>query len=388
MMKKALMVASVASMIEQFNMDNIRLLQNLGYEVHVACNFLVGNTISDCRIEKLKDKLNKEGVMTFQISIPRQISNLKEIITSYHIVKGMVEQEEYSIVHCHSPIGGVITRLACKNVRKNGTKVIYTAHGFHFYKGAPIANWALFYPIEKYCAKYTDRLITINKEDYRRAAHFHLPTGGAALYAPGVGVDVQKIERVEVNAKEVKDSLGIPTENPVILSVGELNANKNHEVIIRALAELNMPNLHYVICGKGELEKYLKQLCAALGVEKQVVFTGFSENIVKYMKMADIFVFPSKREGLSLALMEAMAAGLPVVCYNARGNGDLIEDGKGGRLLGANTATSFAESIKRLIEDEKTCETMSQFNKKKIKKYDLNRISGIMFGIYKGMGKI
>ena len=166
---KALMIASVASMIDQFNMDNISILLKLGYEVHVAADFVDGGTINQERIENLKTRLLEMGVDVFHIVIPRKITAINKIITAYKEVKDLCDANCYRIVHCHSPIGGVVARMAARDIRKKGTKVIYTAHGFHFYDGAPKKNWLMFYPVEKECSRLTDVLITINKEDYNRA---------------------------------------------------------------------------------------------------------------------------------------------------------------------------------------------------------------------------
>ena len=169
MKKKALMTASVASMIDLFNMDNIRILQQLGYEVHVASNFKFGSITSQERVDAFRKELKEAGIRVCHIPIPRSIGDIKNIVCSYRQMKRLLEKERYAIVHTQSPIGGVVTRLAAGRIRKHGGKVIYTAHGFHFFKGALKKNWMLFYPIEKFLSRYTDVLITINQEDYQRA---------------------------------------------------------------------------------------------------------------------------------------------------------------------------------------------------------------------------
>ena len=203
-MKKMLMLASVASMIDQFNMPNIQLLQEMGYEVHVACNFEKGSTCTSERIQKLKNQLKKMEVKYFQIDFSRNILKINDILKSYKQVKALLQRERYDFIHCHSPIGGAVGRIAG---HKMHTKVIYTAHGFHFYKGAPIQNWLLYYPIEKWLSRYTDMLITINKEDYQRARKkFHAKE---TRYIPGVGIDVEKIQAVQVDREKKREELGI-----------------------------------------------------------------------------------------------------------------------------------------------------------------------------------
>ena len=187
---RALILASVASMIDQFNMQNIQLLLDNGYAVDVACNCKVGNSISDERVQDLIKRLSEKEVSVIDVPIPREITNVKEIIKSLKQVKKMCDENHYNLLHCHSPIGSVVARLAAKNARKHGTKVIYTAHGFHFYKGAPKINWLIFYPIEKFFSRLTDVLITINKEDYA-FANKHM-NARQIEYIPGVGVNTEK----------------------------------------------------------------------------------------------------------------------------------------------------------------------------------------------------
>ena len=244
----------------------------------------------------------------------------------------------------------MLTRLAAREARKKGTKVIYTAHGFHFFKGAPLINWILFYPVEKFCARFTDVLITINQEDYKRAQKFK---AGKVEYIPGVGIDTKKFSEVVVDKSAKRKELGVPVDAFLVLSVGELNKNKNHDTVIKAIAKLNNPNVYYVICGQGTLENYLKDLINELGLEKQVKLLGYRRDIAEISKTSDIFVFPSFREGLSVALMEAMALGLPVVCSKIRGNVDLIEDGKGGYLVEPDDVEGFINAIRRIINENR-----------------------------------
>ena len=163
--KKALQLASVASMIDQFNISNIEILQSLGYQVDVVADFTNPGTITTERCENLKKRLSDTNVRFFDIAIPRSL-NPRAIFSAYKQVKELLEKENYNLLHCHSPLGGVIARKAAKGLRSKGLKVIYTAHGFHFFKGAPLINWLVYYPIEKWLSKYTDTLILINEEDY------------------------------------------------------------------------------------------------------------------------------------------------------------------------------------------------------------------------------
>lgn len=339
---RALILASVASMIEQFNMNNIQLLLDNGYQVDVACNCKEGNTISDERVQEMIRILSEKDVSVIHIPIPRKLSRIFDVITAYKQVKKLCNDKHYKLLHCHSPIGSVVARLGAKNARKRyGTKVIYTAHGFHFYKGAPIQNWVFFYPVEKILSRITDVLITINKEDYAFAKR-HMKAKQIE-YVPGIGVDVDKfrVDRDDRNVKRAEFNLS--DKDIMIFSVGELNQNKNHETIIKAIAKLQNDNIHYFIAGIGERKEYLTALANDLNVQLHLL--GYRKDIPELLNAADIFAFPSFREGLSVALMEAMASGLPCVASKIRGNVDLIEETRGGCLYEPSDVTGFSEGI-------------------------------------------
>lgn len=377
-MKKALMLASVASMIDQFNMPNISLLQELGYEVHVACNFLSGNTCSEEKITFLKEKLESMGVTYHQIDFARNVFDIKPNICAYRKVKGLISTYQYNLIHCHSPIGGVVGRLAARSSRKAGTRVIYTAHGFHFYKGAPLKNWLLYYPVEKFCAHFTDVLITINQEDYTLAQK--KLKAKKVVYVPGVGIDLDKFGTSTIDKAKKRRELGIPEDACWLLNIGELIVRKNQETLIRAIA--NIPDAYLTIAGKGTLEKYLNDLICELGLSDRVKLLGFRTDINDLCHACDVFVFPSFHEGLPVAVMEAMATGLPVVCSNVRGNTDLVRDGKNGFLCQVTDADEFAKRIENLLSNEALRSEMGLKSKDIIQDFGLKKVMEKMYPIY------
>lgn len=368
--KKALVVTTVASTIDQFCMNDISILLD-NYDVQVAANFTKGNNTSEERINEFKNELIKKNIVFNELEFDRTPLS-KGNLRAYKKLKKLIDQNRFDLIHCHTPIAAMFTRLAARGARKKGTKVIYTAHGFHFYKGAPILNWLAYYPIEKWLARYTDTLITINKEDYERAkSKFRAKR---VEYIPGVGIDLEKFSTVEIDRVLKRSQLGLPEDAFVVLSVGELNKNKNHEVIIRSIAKVNNFRIHYIICGQGQLDGHLRNLSKESGIENQVHLLGFRKDIPEICKVSDLFAFPSYREGLSVALMEAMANGLPVVCSNIRGNSDLIEDGKGGYLVEPADVEGFAKYIKGLIEDSRLRSEFGDFNHKKIENYSIENV--------------
>ena len=350
MLGKVLMLASVASMIDQFNIPNIKLLISLGYKVDVACNFIDGSTCSEAKIAELKNKLKEMDVDCYQIDFARSVKHIWQNIKAYRQVLKLMQSNHYAFIHCHSPIGGVCGRLAG---HKTHTKVIYTVHGFHFYKGAPLLNWLIYYPIEKYLSRYTDVLITINKEDYEIAKNkMHAKK---TEYIPGVGIDVEKIQNTKVERNKKREELGIPQDAFVLISVGELNKNKNHEVVIKALKNIaDKNNIHYIIAGQGALYQYLLDLADDYGLKDKVHLLGFRTDVIELLKSSDCFVFPSRREGLPVALMEAMACGLPVICSNVRGCSDLVTDCQNTFLISPNDIDSIVKNINSaLLNPEK-----------------------------------
>lgn len=377
-MKKMLMLASVASMIDQFNMPNIQLLLEMGFEVHVACNFEKGSTCTEEKIAELKNKLTEMNVKYFQVDFNRNVLKIYDDLRAYKQVLKLARHYQYKFIHCHSPIGGVVGRLVG---HKTHTKVIYTAHGFHFYKGAPIQNWVLYYPIEKFLSRYTDILITINKEDYKRAINKFFAS--RVEYVPGIGVDLKKFRDVRVNKNDKRIELGLKEKDKVLLSVGELNKNKNHEVVIKAIKKIDESEIKYLIVGQGKLKNYLKKLVKELGLEKQVLFLGFRSDVAELYKIADIFVFPSKREGLSVALIEALASGLTCVVSAIRGNVDLIKDDT--CIFRTGNIDELTECLKINLLNGTKKATKKNMNEsyKNIHKCDLSQIRKIMISIYK-----
>lgn len=375
-MKKMLMLATTAAMIEQFNKNNIIILEEMGYEVHVAGNWIEGNPISNERLEAFKIWLSGHHGKCFQIETTRKPMNMKRNGAAYRDVVCLIHEYHYDFIHCHTPIGSVIGRLAA---HKTHTPVIYTAHGFHFFTGAPLKNWLLYYPVEKFLSRWTDVLITINNEDYERAKRkFHMKR---LEKIPGVGIDLEKYGCVSITREEKRKAMGISEDTIVLLSVGELIERKNHETIIRATAQLQNQSgirIKYLIAGKGALEAEYRKLIYELHLEQVVELLGFRTDVSELCAASDIFIFPSFQEGLSVALMEAMASGLPCIVSDIRGNRDLISNGEGGLYVGCKDINGWAANIALLEADKEIRKSMGESNKERIKKYSSEEIKNIL----------
>src|SRR5699024_343309 len=297
-------------------------------------------------------------------------------------LKQIIKQYKFDYIHCNTPIAGVLTRLSAMKSRKNNTKVIYTAHGFHFFDGAPYLNWILYYPIEKILSSVTDAIITINKEDYKRAKNKFY---SKIFYIPGVGLDVEKYNYKGINKIKKRKELVINPDEFIITSVGEINKNKNHQLVIKALSELKIMNIQYLICGEGPLKKNLGSLSKELDIENSVKFLGYRDDIEEILEISDIFVFPSYREGLSLSVMEAMCSGLPILASKIRGNSDLVDENLGGYLFEPNDVDKLIYGINELYTDQNKRKQFGKYNKIKSKKFDVNKILKQIEKVYKNL---
>lgn len=380
MLKKVLITASVVSFIEWFNKENIEFLKNtLGCDVHIACNFDYMEDTDVARTQAYLQKLKEMGVQLHNIHFARSPFD-KANLTAYKTLKKIIDEGQFDLIHCHTPTVSILTRLAARAARKRGTVVMYTCHGFHFHNAAPRKNWLLYYPIEKLMSRHCDYIVTINKEDFNRAKTFHVKN---VRYIPGVGVDINRIKRVSIDKAAYKQSIGLSEDSIMILSIGEMIERKNHEVIIKALGKLQRDELYYVICGKGPLKEYLKQLAEQLGIGDKVVFLGFRNDIPELCHAADISAFPSRIEGLGLAGIEAMAAGVPLVSSNVHGILDYVIDGQTGYACAPDDVDGFAQAIDRLASDKSLREGMKDACLKAVEPFEITNALNVMWDIYR-----
>lgn len=379
-MKKVLLVASVVSFIEWFNKENVDFLKNdMNCELHIACNF---DYMEDTDIERTKayiEKIKSQGIILHNIGFAR--SPLKpQNLKAYRQLKNIINSNKFDLIHCHTPTASMLARLAARKSRKNGSTVMYTCHGFHFHNASPKINWLIYYPIERFLSLFCDYIVTINKEDFNRTKTFYAKN---VRYIPSVGVDISKIKQTVVNREEYKKSIGVPKGAVLILSIGELIERKNHQVIIKALAELKRNDIYYAICGKGPLLEDLKKLANELGIGDKVIFLGFRKDIPELCNTADISAFPSRIEGLGLAGVEAMAAGVPLVSSNVHGILDYVKDGVTGYACNPEDYKAFAKAIKTLADDKDLRENMREACIKATAPFEKTNALNVMWDIYK-----
>lgn len=366
-MKKVLFSATVDSHILQFHLPFLKLFKENGYEVHVATNGT--EEIPYCDVKHF---------VSFERN-PIKVNNLKAIKQ----LKRICESEKFDIIHTHTPMGSVITRLAAKKSRKLfHTRVIYTAHGFHFFKGTPLKNWLFFYPVEKWLAKYTDTLILINKEDYELAKK-KFKKCKDIQYVPGVGIDKNKFDfsltRSEKN--ELRSSLGLKEDDFVMIYPAEISNRKRQIWLINSLTEFikNNNNVHLLLPGKDSLDNKCQEYVKKINLETKVHFLGYRKDIPKLLKISDISLSAASQEGLPVNIMEAMYVGLPVVASNCRGNRDLIEDGINGFLIELNDSERFEKCVEKIYKEKRQ---YSNNTEKIINSYMLDKILLLMEKIY------
>ena len=342
-MKKALLVASVQSHIAQFHRPLIRVLNDAGYQIDVAAR--------DNLAEKNGLVINGAHEI-FDVPFARSPFK-KQNLFAYREIRKLIRDGKYDLISCNTPVAGVLTRLAARQARKNGTKVYYTAHGFHFYTGAPLKNWLAYYPIEWVMAYFTDRLITITEEDYQRAKrHFHTDV----RHIHGVGVDTNKFHLVtDDERRDLRIGLGLDPDRKILFTIGELLPNKNQKTAILAMKEIlqQFPDSLLMIAGNGPERESLRKLVRENNLERNIVFLDYTVHAEDYMNAADILIACSYREGLPLNLMEAMLCGRPIVASDNRGHRELVKEGMNGYLADPDRPVEFADKVCSILKEDR-----------------------------------
>lgn len=370
-MKKALLISNLAKKFTNFIVPSIEVLQDLGYEVHTCANY-----------SNFNDDKSKYNVTMHQIDFERNPFNFKNIKAYKQLMK-LMKEEKFDLVHCNTPIGGLLGRICA---RKNNVKtVIYTAHGFHFYKGAPLINSILYKNVEKFLARYTDVLITMNEEDFEAIKKFKLKNGGQVYKVHGVGIDSKNFVIEDFNKNIYRKKLNLNKDDILLISAGDLINRKNYDIAIKAIAKCEKKSIKYFICGEGPKEEELKQLISNLNLKEQVYLLGYRNDIKELMNSADIFLFTTLQEGLPRSMMEAMSTGLPCIASNIRGNVDLIENEKGGFLNNPNSPEDFAKSISTLVNNKDLRRKMGEFNKEYVKQFDTENVKQELYNIYSNL---
>ncbi|HWR22317.1 MAG TPA: glycosyltransferase [Feifaniaceae bacterium] len=344
--EKILFVASVSRHLRHFHTPFIQYLQSQGYEVHTAASG--GNLVPG---------IDRHFEVEFERS-PYSAKNMR----AYRLLKRIIDENDYRLIHCHTPNASALARLAARASRKKGTQVAYTAHGFHFYRGAPAQYNLVYRNIERYLSRFTDYIITINREDYEAVAQYGFQCGKAFL-TKGMGVDPDRFAPVSRETKmQMRGEAGIGENAFVLVYPAEYSFRKNQEMLFRAVAELKgeLPDLLLLLPGDGPKEQEYRQLCAALRIGGCVRFLGYQQRLEHTLAVSDVNAASSRQEGLPTHMVESLSMGLPCIATDIRGHRDLIRGGVNGYLVPLNDYRAMAGYIRRLYDDRALCETLGQ----------------------------
>lgn len=383
-MKRVLFVTTISGFLPQFEKNDVKLLKQMGCQIHYASNFTNPIYAFD------KTELEKNGVALHQIDIEKSPAKINKNIKAIKQLIKIIDENDIDIVHCHNPMGGVAARIAAR-AGKRKPKVIYTAHGFHFYKGAPIMNWLLFYAAERFLARYTDIIVTINREDYIRAKKFRLKKNGEVYLIHSVGVNKEKFAPRPELRETKRAELGIPADAFHIVTAAELNENKNQKVVIEAVAALKNKskidadktyNIYYTICGKGPNEDKLRELIKSYGLENNVSLLGYRTDMDEILQTADVFAFPSIREGLGVAAIEALMCNVPLIAADNRGTREYVSDGNNGIVCRYDAVDEFEEAIELLYGNTAYRKRMADRCRESVKKFTIEEVEKTMTKVY------
>lgn len=367
-MKKILFISNISNKITNFSIPSIEAAKEEDYEFHLAAN-----------LGGFEENDNFHQIKFHHLDIVRNPLNIKNI-KAYKQMNELLKNETFDAIHCNTPMGGILGRLCGKNAKV--PKIIYTAHGFHFYEGVSLFKGVVYKNAEKLLSRFTDVIITINQEDYKAARKFKLRNNGNVYCIPGVGIDTKEYQKNNINKNELKKSLGLSKNEIVFVAMGDLIARKNYKTSIEAIALASNPLIKLLICGTGPELENLKEFARKKNVDKQINFLGYRNDVKEILNISDVFLFTTKQEGLPRSMMEAMSAGLPCIASKIRGNIDLIENGKGGYLIDSIDSKGFSKAIKVLSENSILRGEMGRNNKESAKEYDVNNIKAEMKKIY------
>lgn len=384
-MKNILILATTSDFLEKFEKGDVKILKDMGYQIHYAANMKEEQPLFS------KEEAVSMGIELHHLDIERSPYMFRSNLRALRQIIRVVREHDIDVIHCHTPVGGVLGRLTGRYFRKQRLKIIYTAHGFHFYKGAPLLNNTVFYFVERIMAHFTDFLIVINHEDYESACKFHLKKGGRVYHIPGVGLDTIKYSPVSEDTKRKKrKELGLGEDEFFLVSVGELNENKNHVVVLKMLAGLKRSHsdikVKYGICGDGFFRERMDRWIRQADLEDEVNIYGFTRQIPDIVGCADALIFPSKREGLGMAALEALSMGVPVLASDNRGTREYMKDGNNGFICSYDDVGGFLRGIRKIqmmTSEEK--DKMRLFCRESVERFDKKYSNAIMKEVYMGL---
>lgn len=369
---KILYVSTISNTINAFLVPHIKLLIEQGHVVDIACNL----------VREISPELINLGCKVYNIKFQRAPFR-RNNFTAYKNIKEIVKTEGYELIHTHTPVASFLTRLACRNI--SNVKILYTAHGFHFYKGAPLKNWLIYYMLEYLVGRWTDGLLTMNDEDYKSAIKLKLRKANAVYKVNGVGINLKKFTpQTPDKKKKLRKEYGYNDDDFILIYAAELNNNKHQDLLINVikLVREKTPRIKLLLAGNGTLFEQYKQQAGELDLGEDVQFLGYRNDIINLLLISDLAISSSRREGLPVNVMEAMATGLPLVVTSCRGNRDLVNDGENGYIVGIDDVLGFAKAIEKLYSSAELRQSFGEKSLNLIKPYSLDKVKEEMQGIY------
>ena len=375
-MKRILYVTTISGFLPQFELNDVKIIQEMGYEVHYASNF-------DNPIYKFdKEELTEKGIVLHHIDVMKSPLSINKNIKAVKQLRNIIDTERINLIHCHNPMGAMTARYAA-HTSKQKPLVIYTAHGFHFYIGAPKLNWFLYYPAEKTAARWTDAIVTINKEDFERAQKkFRLKRDGFVEQIHGVGIDKHKFSSKPEISKLKRNELNIPADAFHIVTAAELNDNKNQRVIIEALSMIKRDDVYYSICGKGPDKEKLEDLIEKYKLSDRVRLLGYRTDMDEVLQTADVFAFPSKREGLGIAAVEALSCGVPLIASDNRGTREYAVHNMNAVVCKSDSVTDFVKAIDKVSTNTKFLQMLRSNSRRSAMRFSMEETEKIMRSVY------
>lgn len=368
------MLAPMGSVHRRFNRANIEALQGLGYQVELAANFENGDG-PEVHNQEYVAECKGEGIITHSIPFARH--SLTGSLKCLPQVKQLLKDGQYDIVHAHTETGGLILRLA-RGVKVK-SRFFYTPHGMSFWKGSSFKSQVIYRPLERWICSGMDMNLGMNQEEVDMLRKWDSKT---AAYVHGIGLNLERFQKTNRTCEEVRAEFGLKADDKFIVSVGELDDNKNHITVIKALAMLEHKNFKYVVCGVGPNKEMLEKYAQERGMEDKVILAGYRSDIPDILNAADIFVFPSFHEGLPVSALEAMACGLPVICSRIRGNVDIVKDGENGFLFEPENDTTLVLQIERLINSQELARRFGEKNKQIVREFSQEAVVEELKNIY------
>ena len=373
-MTRALIVATVPQHLTAFHLPFVEHFRAKGWVVHGMARNITTNPACVDAFDRVWDA-----------PFSRSPTALSNIVAARRIVQSVVANGEYDIVHVHTPVAAFVVRFALRKASgRLRPKVIYTAHGFHFYHGGnPVRN-LVFRTLERLAGPWTDFLVVMNEEDFQAASRYEMVPADRLSYMPGIGLDLAKYSGESTGTGEVervRDELGLERDASLFLMVAEFIPRKRHIDVLEAFAGLDTENSYLALAGTGKLLKSMQEKAKELGIADNVRWLGFRTDVPDLLRASTALILPSLHEGLPRSLMEALCLGVPCIGSDIRGTRDLLGQGKG-MLFSPGNVNELRSAMERIIDSPELRKEIVAKGRSDVDKYDVRRIIELHEALY------